>query len=136
MNVLLSLFSMYLLKTAFVSSTSPFLANTPGREWKMVGYMDMTDPTQQCPDSWQKIASPRSSCGKKSTSPCDSFTITTSGASYRTVCGRFRGYQIGSTDAFYNYISRSIETYYVDGVTVTYGSPGSRNHVYTYAAGV
>ena len=127
---------MYLLKTAFVSSTSPFLANTPGREWKMVGYLDMTDPTQQCPDSWQKITSPRSSCGKKSTAPCDSFTITTSGASYRTVCGRFRGYQIGSIDAFYNYISRSIETYYVDGVTVTYGSPGSRHHVYTYAAGV
>eukprot|EP00731_Ephydatia_muelleri_P020659 Em0013g386a len=103
----------------------------------MVGYMDMTDPTQQCPDSWQKITSPRSSCGKKSSATCDSLNITTSGASYQTVCGRFRGYQIGSTDAFDNYknIPLNIETYYVDGVTVTYGMAGNRHHVYTYAAG-
>ena len=53
------------------------------------------------------------------------------------MCGRFRGYQIGSPDAFFKIndaITTSIETYYVDGVTVTYGSPGSRHHVYTYAA--
>ena len=130
---------MCLLKMAIVSSTSPFLPNTPDREWKMVGYLDMTDPTQQCPDSWQKISSPRSSCGKKSTAPCDSLNITTSGASYQTVCGRFRGYQKGSPDAFRKLnetIERNIETYYVDGVTVTYGSPGDRHHVYTYAAGL
>ena len=104
----------------------------------MVGYLDMTDPTQQCPDSWQSITSPRSSCGKKSNAPCDSLKITTSGASYQTVCGRFRGYQIGTPDAFTKVIysiATSIETYYVDGVTVTYGSPGNRHHVYTYAAG-
>ena len=104
----------------------------------MVGYLDMADPTQQCPDSWQTITSPRLSCGKKSSAPCDSLNITTSGASYQTVCGRFRGYQVGTTDAFrkYNNIPEtSIETYYVDGVTVTYGSPGRRHHVFTYAAG-
>ena len=28
------------------------------------------------------------------------------------------------------------KTYYVDGVSITYGSPGNRHHVYTYAAGV
>eukprot|EP00731_Ephydatia_muelleri_P003815 Em0001g3815a len=102
----------------------------------MVGYLDMTDPKQQCPDTWQKVTSPRSSCGKKSTAPCDSLTITTSGASYQTVCGRFEGYQIGSPDAFRSINPTSIETYYVDGVTVTYGLPGNRHHVYTYAAGV
>ena len=31
------------------------------REWKMVGYLDMTDPTKQCLASWQTITSPRSS---------------------------------------------------------------------------
>ena len=50
---------------------------------------DMTDPTQQCPDSWQKITSPKSSCGKKSTAPCDSLNIATSGAFYQTVCGSY-----------------------------------------------
>ena len=134
----LNCFSLCLLSLAVVNSTPSFLQNRslPGREWKMVGYLDMTDPTQQCPDSWQKITSPRSSCGKKSTAPCDSLNIATSGASYQTVCGRFRGYQIGSDDAFFYYSFPNIETHYVDGVSVTYGSPGSRHHVYTYAAGV
>ena len=128
-----------ILSVAVVSSTSPFLRNTPGREWKRVGYLDMTDPTQQCPGSWQMITSPRTSCGKKSSELCDSLKIPTSGVSYQTVCGRFRGYQIGTPDAFRmsnQNVKASIEIYYVDGVTVTYGSPGSRHHVYTYAAGI
>ena len=123
-----------LLTMAVVSSTSPFLPNTPGLEWKLVGSLDMTDPTQQCPDSWQTFTSPRTSCGKKSGEYCDSLNITTSGASYQTVCGRFRGYQKGSPDAFHKFnasIPINIETYY----TVTYGAPGNRHHVFTYAAG-
>ena len=91
-----------LYAVGLVNSTSPFLQSRtiPGWEWKMVGYLNMTDPTQRCPDSWQNIASPISSCGRKSNAPCDSLNIPTSGASYQTVCGRFRGYQIGSPDAF------------------------------------
>ncbi|KAL5479131.1 hypothetical protein EMCRGX_G022614 [Ephydatia muelleri] len=103
----------------------------------MVGSLDMTDPTQKCPNSWQKITSPRPSCGKKYSGPvvpCDSLNIPTSGASYQKVCGRFRGYQKGSPDAFHNFIPTTLETYYVDGITVTYGLPGSRHHVFTYAA--
>eukprot|EP00731_Ephydatia_muelleri_P003802 Em0001g3802a len=123
---------------AVVNSTSPFLQTTPGRDWIKVGYLNMTDPTQECPNSWQKITSPRSSCRKKSSAPCDSLNITTSGASYQTVCGWFRGYQIGTTDAFANIagLGYNLETYYVDGVSVTYGSPGNRRHVYTYAVGI
>ena len=142
LHVFLKYFAaLCLLSLAVVSSIPSFLQNrsTPGREWKMVGYLDMTDPTQQCPDSWQTFTSPRSSCGKKGTAPCGSLTITTSGAKYQTVCGRFRGYQKGSPDAFRKInetIETSIETYYVDGVTVTYGSPRDRHHVYTYAAGL
>ena len=105
----------------------------------MVGYLNMSDPTQRCPDSWQNVTSPNiTACGKKSTAPsCDSLKISTYGASYQTVCGWFRGYMIGSPDGF-NIPpgNKSIETYYVDGVSVTYGLPGCRHHVYTYAAGI
>ncbi|KAL5516976.1 hypothetical protein EMCRGX_G002436 [Ephydatia muelleri] len=102
----------------------------------MVGYLDMTDPSQQCPDSWLKIASPRSSCGKRTMQTCDSLSIPTAGASYQKVCGRFRGYQIGTTDAFYDvlHLGVNIETHFADGVIVTYGSPGRRQHVYSYVA--
>ena len=132
--LLLSYFAVSLLNMAVVSSTSPFLTNTPGLEWKLVGSLNMTDPSKLCPDSWQSITSPRS-CGKKTTAPCDSLSIPTFGFRYQKVCGRFRGYQFGSPDAFH-VSSFRVEDGYVDGVSITYGSPGKRQHVYTYAAGV
>lgn len=120
-----------------VPSTPPFLPNIPGQQWEKVGYMDMSDPAQQCPASWKKIASPRVSCGKKTDTSCESANIsTTGGSSYQQVCGRFRGYQIGTPDAFRYRTIFDIEGNYVDGISITYGSPGNRHHVYTYAAGL
>ena len=45
---------------------------------------------------------------------------------------------MGSPDAFASLLGLGwdIESYYVDGVSITYGSPGNRTHVYTYAAGI
>ena len=130
--------AVYLLTTMFSDITASFLLpDISGHVWKKVGYLNMSDPTQQCPDSWQRISSPVKSCKKKDSVPCDSVNITTSGVSYQMVCGKFRGYQVGTPDAFNSYagLGRNLETYYVDGVSITYGSPGNRHHVYTYAAG-
>ena len=128
-----------------LSSNVPFPPDVPSGSscnWKKVGSLDMTDPTQQCPPSWAKVSTPRGSCSKK-TAPltCDSSVIGTSGASYQTVCGRFRGYQVGTPDAFARCGSPSgapntIENPYVDGISITYGPAGKRQHVFTYAAGV
>ena len=120
-------------------AASFILPNVPGHQWVKVGYLNMTDPTQQCPDSWQNVTSPRAACEKKSNGIpyCDSVNITTNGASYQKVCGRLRGYQVGSPDGFRTFTGyqSNIEMFYVDGVSITYGSPGNRQHVYTYAAG-
>ena len=48
---------------------------------------------------------------------------------------------MGSPDGFASLGSiaprlQGIEAAYVDGVSITYGSPGNRHHVYTYAAGI
>ena len=116
-------------------AASFILPNVPGQQWVKVGYLNMSDPTQQCPYPWQTVTSPVASCEKRASVICDSVNIiTTSGASYEMVCGRFLGYQIGSPDGFYS-LTSSLETHYVDGVSITYGSPGNRQHVYTYAAG-
>ena len=121
-----------------VIAVPPFLSDIPGKQWVSVGYLDMSDPAQQCPLSWITISS-RAKCGKKTGAYCDSLKIATNGARYQQVCGRFKGYQIGTTNAFYMYTAPhnipDIETYYVDGISITYGSPGSRRHVFTYAAG-
>ena len=124
-------------------SGAPFPPDVPNlrNRWRKVGYLDMSDPTQQCPASLRKFSSPRASCGKRSNGDgCDSVRIRTYGMRYRRVCGRFRGYQIGSTDAFTvccgNGRTTGIEGAYVDGISITHGAPGKRQHIFTYAAGI
>ena len=130
-----------LLSLAFGDlTTAPFFlptSNVSGLQWAKVGYLNMSDPTQECPSSWQTFTSPRS-CGKKyESAPCASMSINTCGASYQMICGRLSGYQIGTMDAFLNYkrLGYNLDIYYVDGVSITYGSVGNRQHVYTYAVG-
>ena len=53
---------------------------------------------------------------------------------YDQVCGRITGYQIGHPESFVYSPGRSINTNYVDGISVTHGSP--RQHVWTFAAGI
>ena len=125
--------------TIAVTNPPQFQPSIPGQLWVRVGYLDMSDPAQQCPIHWKRIDSPIASCGKKSTTiGCDSLQVSTSGARYQQVCGWFRGYQVGRPDAFdvnTPCSSSCIETHYVDGISITYGSPGKRRHVHTYAVG-
>ena len=55
------------------------------------------------------------------------------GVSYDNICGQAKAYQKGSTDAFRPTV-QSIDGVYVDGISITLGSP--RKHVWTYAAGL
>ena len=54
--------------------------------------------------------------------------VPTYGLSYQTVCGKMAGYQIGSDDAFRT-VSTSIDSLYVDGVSITYWS-NPRHHAH------
>ena len=118
-------------------TAAPFFlptSNVSDLQWTNVGYLNMSDPTQECPSSWQTFTSPRS-CGKKNNiDACGLVNISTCGTSYQMICGRFNGYQVGTTDAFLNYTGLGYP-YYVDGVSITYGSLENRQHVYTYAIG-
>ena len=49
------------------------------------------------------------------------------------MCGRVVGYQYGTTDALYVQ-TNNIDSYYVDGVSITQGYP--RKHVWTLISGV
>ena len=107
--------------------------------WTRVAYLNMTDTTQQCPSAWTlqtRSSEPRRLCGRSSSSAsCKSVTYSTFGMSYSHVCGRVIGYHNRTPDAFYSSASQTIEGYYVDGVSITHGSPGSRQHIWTFAAG-
>ena len=105
--------------------------------WTRVAYLNMTDPSQQCPSAWTlqtHTSEPRRLCGKRSSgASCDSVTHSTFGINYCHMCGRVIAYQYGVPDAFFNSQSQTIEGFYVDG---THGPPGSRQHIWTFAAGI
>ena len=107
--------------------------------WTRVVYLNMSNPSQQCPSGWEEASQPVRSCGRvaSTSGSCDSVTFTTNEQSYSRVCGHLRGYQVGYNNAFYAYTFNSqantINSYYVDGVSITYGSP--RIHIWTLAVG-
>ncbi len=100
----------------------------------------MTDTSQQCPDPWQLITSPKRTCGRSTTTAgsCDSVTFSTNNMEYNQVCGRAIGYQLGQPESFRGYHDgpQTLEGYYVDGLSVTHGPPGSRAHIWTFAVGI
>ena len=102
--------------------------------WVRVANLNMTDPDQQCPENLQlSYTNPIRLCGRRTGSSCDSVTFTTYGVQYRRVCGRVRGYQFASPDAFNVYCPApcTIDSHYVEGVSIIHG----REHIWTYAAG-
>ena len=105
--------------------------------WTRVAYLNMTDPTQQCPDGWRERRNPIRTCRRARGSHMNSVVFNTSGMFYNRVCGRIIAYQFGTPEAFafYNANPRryTFEGSYVDGVSVTYGQQGRRSHIWTFA---
>ena len=102
--------------------------------WRRVGIADFRDPETPCPETWNPYGGaklPRG-CGRRSRPPTGSMTIPTSGISYSQVCGKVIGYPWRSLDAF-NTDSSDIEESYLDGVSVTHGPTGSRQHIFSLA---
>lgn len=116
-----------------------------GLNWRRIAYLDMTEGGSQCPQGMTEFSSSgKRLCGRSNDAEsfsCASAIFFTGEAEYTKICGRIVGYAFGSPYAFLGYSlfaderSFSIETYYIDGVAVTYGPPGDRQHVWTFAAG-
>ena len=102
-----------------------------GGGWTRLAYLDMSDATQNCPSGFRLYQSERA-CGRNSSSgSCTAVQFPSNGISYSQICGRVTGYQYGRPEALNNY--RGINSYYVEGVSITRGSP--RQHVWTLVAG-
>ena len=122
-----------------------------GGGWTRLAYLNMTDSTGNCPSGFKLYESGGvRACGRAASNvgSCTSVQFPSNGISYSQVCGRVVGYQYGGTDAAYpgrfkhgeeygSYIDpnhNDINSYYVDGVSITSGSP--RQHVWTLMAGL
>ena len=101
----------------------------PGLWWR-VAYLDMTDPSQQCPSAWREYnTSGVKACGRpaNSTGSCATEFYCTN-HQYSRVCGRIIGYQVGAPDAFTNNFRG------LDGVIISHGV--QQEHIWSYAAGL
>ena len=113
---------------------------TPG--WRRVAFINMTDTSYNCPTGLNLTQSPKRTCASQyrpfAVGGCTSttFSIGDLHIPYSRVCGRIRGYQFGVTDAFYSSFEAGIDSYYVDGVSLTHGDAESRQHIWTFASGL
>ena len=107
--------------------------------WSRVAYLNMADPTHQCPPAWREITEPVRTCGRTNESlpgggGCSSAHFGANGILYSHICGRVVGYQVGSPDGFGPY-SRShytrLEDPFVDGVIITHGT--EKQHIWTFS---
>ena len=110
-------------------------------EWTRMAYLNMSDLNQHCPSTWTLITtnSGTRGCGRSSvfSGGCDSAFFPSNGRSYSRVCGRIIAYQQGSPSAFQPGIDGvGLEGAYVEGVSLTHGAAGSRQHIWTFAEAV
>ena len=101
-------------------------------QWRTIAGINIS-AKDDCPTGWLKSShNGVSFCRAPSDDGgCYSTFFSTNGVSYQHVCGRAKGYQKGSPEAFHN--TWSIDTYYVEGLSITHGSP--RQCIWTYAVG-
>ena len=115
----------------------PCACGGPG-QWSRIAFFNMSDPSQQCPSSWNLFTSPVRGCvSSVTTGPsCDSAIFPSNGKLYSRVCGRVNAYHKGSLNGFDPGVSSGsgLEEAYVDGVSLTHGAPGSRQHIWTFVA--
>ena len=97
--------------------------------WMRVAELDMKNSSHQCPSGLRQCTDSNiRTCVRGSNSGgCSSLIFSTSSINYTSVCGRVIAYQYGSCDAFHPF---NIESAYIDGVSITHGSP--REHIWTF----
>ena len=98
----------------------------PG-DWVKIGSLN---PLDSCPSGFMSENIGGAQVCWKKEKGCTSFSFE-AGQDYRAVCGVATAYAYGSPDAFGS-PDETIDEAYVDGISITYGSP--RQHLFTYAA--
>ena len=100
----------------------------------------MTNTSHVCPSGLRLTSYSRRTCGRANSTgqSCWSSTFSVGGSQYSRVCGRARAYRSGVNSGFYGYhvLHHAIDSSYVDGLSLTHGAPGSRQHIWTFVSGL
>jgi hypothetical protein len=103
--------------------------------WTRVIELDMRNSSHQCPSGLrQRTFSSTRTCARN-TDPagCSAVFISVT-SQYLNICGKITAYQLGSPDAFRGRYGVNVSGNYVDGISLTYGSP--KQHIWSFAAGL
>lgn len=119
-----------------LNRSSPCSCGGPG-VWRRIAHLNMSDPSQQCPDDWNLITAPVRACGRSTEAgSCDSAIFQSGSEPYSQVCGRILAYQSHSPSAFQPSLeghNPGLEGVYIEGVSLTHGVIGSRQHIWSFA---
>ena len=118
-----------------ISAQSIKLCGIESKKWQRVVYLDMDAKESRCPSHLREISDPtsdRRACGGLHNIGCSSLKFGP-GKRFTHICGKFKGYQVGSTKAFINNPRVTINDAYLDGLSITLGD--SRKHIWSLASG-
>ena len=123
--------TLNILNSKFYSTKCGIFAH-----WTRIAYFDTTRG-DVCPTGLRTVTKTSTStrqtaCGRSANHGCTSLHFSPNG-NYTNVCGRVRGYQYYSPEAF-NTVIKSIDSSYLHGVSITHGTP--RTHLWSYVAGL
>ena len=102
--------------------------------WMRVTELNMTNSSHQCPSGLREHndSNIRTCVKSEALAGCSSVIFSNPNIAYSKICGRVQAYQINSTNAFRGRSDADIDSAYVDGVSLTHGTP--REHIWTFAA--
>ncbi len=102
------------------------------RAWERIANLDMSKSDASCPSPFRMVKPPetrgRYCIMTRTDAGCESYTIPFGSSNISRMYGRVYGIQIGSGDGIN--ADREIDDIYLDGVSITIGSP--REHVWSF----
>ena len=106
-------------------------------EWTRIAHLNMSNPDQQCPSNWALQTDSVRGCGRTSDGrACDSAFFPSNGTTYSHICGKVNAFQRGITTSFEGGLNDnpSLDGPYIDGISLTHGATGSRQHIWSFAS--
>ena len=120
-----------------VANQPPCPCNIPGL-WTRIAHLNMSDPDEVCPPNWNIVTDTVRGCTRSTLndSATDSAIFPANGRTYSRVCGKINAFQKGIPDGFAasTFYNRGIQLDgpYLDGVSITHGEVGSRQHIWSF----
>ena len=100
-----------------------------------IGYFYTSRHLAECPPSLERFAyNKRWYCRRSVDVGCSSVYFDSLGKEIKEVCGMIEAYQWNSPDAFGASSSYTIDGPYMNGISITQGSP--RQHIWSYVVGL